>query len=390
MIIRDEAFQVSRLELEDFDIQSWTKHACQVSHHNGAPNWSSSVCTLAKISVALAECCRHISHILERQSGGHHDVADREQGMAIHVVGRTPNSISCSTSQCDKDLDTWHKTFPQDLQWARKPLPRETNSSYNNAVIVHRAILNGVYLAARSASCRTHLAHTKESPQIKFHLERRIHQASMDIIDIFHHLDAIGLMGCMSDIGIPILQSTTATCLLGVKSLDKQTRQISNTRFKFCLKLLRQMRDVYSSADTVSFSAAAAARIFGLSTALGPVASTGRNTNVSASIPAVMNIQHTATEAAIPKFLSPTPQVAHPPERQATCDPMTFILSVTMTPQERELLTQLSRLPGSTDSTVDRKTSTGSPKKQETEEHLTCHHRQSERSDIEDTVGKAK
>lgn len=388
MTIRDEAFQVPRLELEDFDIQSWTEHVCQVSPHNGGPNWSPSICTLAKISVALAECCRHISHILERQSVAHNNVPDREQGRAIHIVGRTPNLIYCSASQCDKDLDTWHQTFPRDLQWARKPLPREMNSSYNNAVIVHRAVLNGVYLAARSASCRTHLAHIKESPQIKFHFERRIHQASMDIIDMFHHLDASGLMSCMSDIGVPILQSTIATCLLGVKSLDLQTRQISNTRFKFCLKLLQQMRDVYSSADTVSFSAVAAARSFGLSTALGPTASTGRNANASGSMPAVMNISHTAAEAAIPKFLSPTPQVTHRPKCQATCNPMAFILSLTMTPQEREFLTQLSSPPGSTDSTVDRNSSTSSPKKEKAEERLTCHHRQSECSDIEDTVGK--
>ncbi|KAE8363579.1 hypothetical protein BDV27DRAFT_158672 [Aspergillus caelatus] len=88
MIIRYEEFDIPPLELQDFDAASWLRAVHWISRHTGNP--SGNLCnaqTLAKLCIALVECCQRISYGLNCQYGTHPGEDGFEEELVTQSLG---------------------------------------------------------------------------------------------------------------------------------------------------------------------------------------------------------------------------------------------------------------------------------------------------------------
>jgi hypothetical protein len=243
---------------------------------------------------------------------------------------------------CDAELDAWYKALPSEIQWSKQGVLQQTLSLYNEALLLHSAILNGVYLAAKSALHRPLLVFLQKSSELRTLSESRVRGAAMNIMDIFHTLDATNLTRYVSDTGVAVLQPAIVTWLRDMKSSSQPTREAGLQHLQFCTQFLKQLRDVSASADSVSLFLTAAAHKVGVwleeahtiipsHIAEGPV-------NVS-----MATQQGPPMTSVASQTLSPKTKVTRQYKDLMSVDAGTSILSCfTMTPQEQVLFTALS------------------------------------------------
>ncbi|OGM40776.1 hypothetical protein ABOM_011132 [Aspergillus bombycis] len=208
MITRYEEFDIPPLELQDFDARSWLRGVHWISRCTGTPRGDVfSVHALPKLCIALAECCRRISYGLDCQYGAQPNEDGFELEPVMQSLVDIPGSKCAVVSQCVEELERWYNALPRGLQWSKPPVLRETSGRFSNTIILHRAILHGVWLAAKSALCHAGLACEETIPTLKFDLEHSISDVSSRIRSMFYQLNANGLTRYLPDAAIALLKS---------------------------------------------------------------------------------------------------------------------------------------------------------------------------------------
>lgn len=172
----------------------------------------------------------------------------------MRLVPKRTAAEATEVTQCDRELEEWYESLPEELRYFKSTTPREQNVRNDGEVInLHRALLTGLYLTTTSALHRPQMMPAMPNlviaPELKELSKRRVREASGAITDIFRDLYNRDLIRYLPNTGVTILLPAIIVHLLDIKSPDSATRQLSIRRFQFCMQALQKLRDVYASAD---------------------------------------------------------------------------------------------------------------------------------------------
>lgn len=316
-IFREDGFTLSPLRVEDFDIHSWPRSVDCESRHSGSPVWNSfSVLALAKLCIYLVELCQHIPCGLNSRAG-------------------------VEALRCVKKLESWYCALPPDLHWSTGRLLRERNSRFNDSIMVHCAILNGIYLALNGKLCQSALACGDVSSPLKSELQRSIDQSSSRITNIFYKVDSNGLVELLPDTAVTMLSSAAA--LRHATTFDRcKSSKPSIPPSHIHIKILWKLKNVYVSAGVAFSAVAAEAQSHGLLTEVTTDAETRDEKNLSINQTLRQQNSHSNGNATAPVFLISDPKEGIDLADLGGGTTTSFLSSINLLSHEREFLIELS------------------------------------------------
>lgn len=307
-LFRSEEFGLVPLHIEDFDTQYWPKDVHWELRHIGDPGWNSfSVHTLAKLCIHLTELCQHIPCNLNWCNDVEEDNDYVGKNAEMQFLSGTPDPNPAEALRCVKELERWYSALPRDLQWPKGPLLRDINSRFNDSIIVHRAILSGIYYAATINLCRSALTYGGVAPPLKLDLQSYIDQSSSQITIIFHELDSNGVVKLLPDTAVTILSSAIALHPSRMRREFEQKEVGSAnpnvTKPRIHANILWKLKDIYVSADTQFSALAAEAQSHGQLTEVNVIAETSDAKDRSVNQALQQRAFHSYCNTTAPGFL---------------------------------------------------------------------------------------
>lgn len=247
MRIRDDAFNVSMLTLEDFDVNASTQL--------GLPDVDEST-RISLICVELAKLCVCIGHVLSSQYTDLETQVDVPPTMM--VVPKRPENSAIGLNSCDEEIANWHQALLS--TFSRFDSPPKIQSGICSCFEVHWAVLNMLHLTLVNVLHRTQaLQHSPddESVQTIQSLSRaKVKDAARSVTKIAHTMLRRNQVRYM---GVPSVTALIAACLshiLDIRSDNEDVRDASVFRFCQTMQVLQALRFIYASADSaVSFLA---------------------------------------------------------------------------------------------------------------------------------------
>ncbi|KAB8227162.1 Zn(II)2Cys6 transcription factor [Aspergillus alliaceus] len=350
MRIREEEFDIPELELQDFDIGSWPK-----DFGGTLGTWEPErYVMLVKVSIALAGCCRCIAHILNCHYVATGGQVGATQETTIRLNPKRSASSPCGSIDCDEELETWYKTLPPELQWPKQGSPQLRLSLYDEAIALHVATLYGIYITSKSTLHRSLLGTHPAGSRLSSLSEKVVRGAAMKIVDLFHDLDAIGLIRYLSEAGIVILQPAIAAWLCDMKSSNPSAREAGAEHFRFCTGILDQLSDVFVSAQSVSLFVAAAARKVGIAVKGSSTGISNGNREDPTSVSSGMQ-ERSAAQNFRRTMSLPATKVNRQLEEPTPYDAAASLIPcITMTSHEQALFTELATLSNPDDPVAER------------------------------------
>lgn len=332
MRINDGDFDVSMLELTDFEVDTLPLELTRMLGGCPAVRDTSKRVTLAKMCISLAQLCVCISQVLVVQYStlGHRIGATQETTMRL--VPKKSAADACDVFRCDQDLDLWYNELPYGLRFFAAESHERTSSNDGDVVNVHRAMLTGIYLTAISALHRPQVLpptpNVVVAPELRELSKRKVREAANDITDMYQDLVTHDLIRYLPNTGVTCLLPAIIIHLLDIKCPDPAIRQASLRKFQHCMQALQRLREMYASADfAFSFLDAAIRKT---DAQLGTTVPSAASQASSAQVPAKATMDSFQKHVANPLLLTP------PPEAMQTAS---LLLShSTLAPEERNLV----------------------------------------------------
>ncbi|KAL2406065.1 Cutinase transcription factor 1 beta [Exophiala dermatitidis] len=253
MRINDGDFDVSMLEVSDFEVDALPVELTRMLGGCPAVKDVPKRLTLAKLCVSLVKLCVCISQVLAVQYStlGHKIGATQETTMRL--VPKKSAAQPGEVLRCDQELDSWYKSLTCDLHFFAPETHERIASNDGDVVNVHRALLTGIYLTVISALHRPQILPSAPDVQIVPELrelsKRKVREAADDITELYQDLVSHDLIRYLPNTGVTCLLPAIIIHLLDIKSSNPDVRQASARKFQFCMQALQRLREMYQSAD---------------------------------------------------------------------------------------------------------------------------------------------
>jgi len=253
MRINDGDFDVSMLEISDFETEALPNEVTRMLGGCPSVRDTSKRVTLAKMCISLAKLCSCISQVLAVQYStlGHKIGATQETTMRL--VPRKCAAEPSDVIRCDAQLGQWYEDLPTNLHYFGPDFRVQNPTNDGEVINLHRALLTGVYLTAISALHRPQILPSTPNvviaPELRELSRRKVREAANNITEMYKELYAHDLIRYLPNTGVTCLLPAIIIHLLDIKSTDSDTRQASIRKFQFCMQALQRLREMYASAD---------------------------------------------------------------------------------------------------------------------------------------------
>lgn len=349
MRINDGDFDVSMLEISDFETDALPAEITRMLGGCPSVRDTSKRVTLAKMCISLTKLCVCISRVLAVQYStlGHKIGATQETTMRL--VPRKCAAEPSDVIRCDAQLGQWYEELPSNLHYFGPDFQVQNPTNDGEVINLHRALLTGVYLTAISALHRPQILPSTPNvviaPELREMSRRKVREAANNITEMYKELYAHDLIRYLPNTGVTCLLPAIIIHLLDIKSTDSDTRQSSIRKFQFCMQALQRLREMYASADfAFSFLDAAVRKT---------------NAQASAAVASVptMRPQLTPSQATTDrKTVSCKPLLlTPPPEAMQTANLLLF--NSTLAPGEKSLISAYT--PPGSDASLNSYTTAG-------------------------------
>jgi len=166
------------------------------------------------------------------------------------LVPKKSAAETCDVRRCDQELDSWFANVPEMIHYES---PTSALTAGEDVILLHRALLNMIYLTTSSALHRPQVLPSTPSPTPDTDLlslsRRKVRDAAVEITNIAHDLQTHNLVRCLPTSGVTVLLPAVIIHLLDIKSTVEEIRATSLRRFCICMQILQRMREMYASAD---------------------------------------------------------------------------------------------------------------------------------------------
>lgn len=252
--IRDDDFDVATLQVSDFEVQPLGPELSRMIGGCSVVRDGSKREMLAQMCIAVVCCCQHITRVLAVQYSVLGQRLGATQETTMRLVPKRSAADPAEVTLCDQELEKWYENLPVEMRYFKGTTPRAQNVQNDGEVLnLHRALLTGIYLTTTSALHRPQMMPASPNltiaPELKDLSKIRVREAACAITDIFRDLYSRDSIRYLPNTGVTILLPAIIVHLLDIKSPDSATRQFSVRRFRFCMRALQRLRDMYASAD---------------------------------------------------------------------------------------------------------------------------------------------
>ncbi|EON98413.1 putative c6 transcription factor protein [Phaeoacremonium minimum UCRPA7] len=263
--IRQEDFNVSMLELDDFDLCQPTKeHVAFVRECGFTTVEEDGRRQMCQICIDLAKLCVCIGNILHSQySVVSTQPLNWEYYKNIAVLPRYSDKQMSELSKCDSELEDWCYNRKATSRYSPPSPPASTSGSLENTndwadniTWLHQALLRMIYLTALGALHRPRALMSSssrpESPDTnnaKKTSLRKVKEAAVAMTKLAFDLQCENQLRYLSTSSVPAFLSATLIHLLDIRDPDEELRNLSIGRFYQCFHALYELQDMYASAD---------------------------------------------------------------------------------------------------------------------------------------------
>lgn len=249
----DEAdFQTPMLRPSDYEVGPISTKCCLGSDgSHPAIRDPSMHRLLAQISIALVQCCKCITRIINCQYTVSHKQRIPRSTSKNFLVLKCVTATSAEVLLRDSELEEWHDSLPDFLRWDPSDTLHQINK-HSDVVLLFRAMLNGIYNLACSALHRPQLASTSPKlPELVDLSNRRVHSSAIAITNTYSYFKLQGPKSLLPDGQVAMLETAIITHLGDLKSTISSTREAAILTFQSCAQALKQLGETYPSADLV-------------------------------------------------------------------------------------------------------------------------------------------
>ncbi|KAJ6092301.1 hypothetical protein N7467_004270 [Penicillium canescens] len=205
---------------------------------------------ISQISMALLQCCKCITRIMNSQ----YTVSQQQSGLNNRskesLVPRDPGATSAEILFRDSELEEWIDSLPKALQWCPSE-PRRRISKHGDVVLHFRAMLNDMYNLACSALHRPQLVIiASQIPEMNELSRQRVSHAATAITQTCNYFRSQTLAHLLSDVQVAMLETAIVQHLSDLQSTDSSIRHSAIANFQSCSQALQQLKVTYPSAET--------------------------------------------------------------------------------------------------------------------------------------------
>lgn len=343
MRINDGDFDVSELEISDFETDALSPEVIRMLGGCPSVRDTSKRVTLAKMCISLTKLCVCITQVLAVQYSTLGHKIGTTQETTMRLVPKKCAAEPSDVIRCDAQLGQWYEDLPANLHYFGPDFRVQKPTNDGEVINLHRALLSGIYLTAISALHRPQILPSTPNvviaPELREMSRRKVREAANNITDMYKELYAHDLIRYLPNTGVTCLLPAIIIHLLDIKSTDSETRQSSIRKFQFCMQALQRLREMYASADfAFSFLDAAVRKTHAEATTNGAMI----------AVPA-MGLQSTGELVKMEKKkISRTPLLlTPPPEAMQTAN--LLLMNSTLAPGEKTLISAYTP-PGSNSS----------------------------------------
>jgi hypothetical protein len=248
--IKNEDCDVPMLDLNDFQFYDLPDKILRLVGNSPIARSAQKQRELATMCVEKAKLCVCISHVLSAQYSVLCHKTGGSTETTMMLVPKKSAAETCDVRRCDQELDSWFVNLPEIVHYET---PDTTLTNGDDVILLHRALLNMIYLTTSSALHRPQVLPSTPSPTPDTDLlslsRSKVRDAAVEITNIAHDLQNHNLVRCLPTSGVTVLLPAVIIHLLDIKSTVEEVRATSLRRFCICMQILQRMREMYASAD---------------------------------------------------------------------------------------------------------------------------------------------
>lgn len=249
--IKNEDCDVPMLTLDDFEVAPHSPEVVRMLKDCRILANADQQRQVAVMCIEKAKLCLCISHVLAAQ---YSVLSHKFGGTTETTMMLVPKKSAAETSvimQCDEELEVWSRNLPESAHYEMQAPVFPPNGE--EVLLVHRALLNMIYLTTSSALHRPQVLPSAPFPNVAADLQdlsrTKVREAATEITAIAQDLHTLNLSRFLPTTGVTVLLPAVIIHLLDIKSNDAAVRNASLRRFYQCMQILQRLREVYASAD---------------------------------------------------------------------------------------------------------------------------------------------
>lgn len=256
--IRDDDYEVSMLSQQDFDCEPLDESIAPFFDGGCSVQDIGQETYLPLLCIELAKLCICIGHVLTAQytTLGRRSLWTR----ALMVVPRQDPerpATALELERYDRELTGWYQALHPDVSRVARSLASERSSCNcheRHWAVVEMLRLTLISLIHRPHSFRpfpTKVANNNTStPDLVKSSRIKLKSTAREITRLVHRMLHHDQIRYLPTSGVPVLLSASLTHLLDVEAQDDDVRDASIYRFDQIMQALKQMGEIYASANS--------------------------------------------------------------------------------------------------------------------------------------------
>lgn len=253
--VRLDDCSVRMLTLDDFDMGPLSDEVVALMGDSTILTSQESYQTLAMTCIELAKLCICIGHILLSQySVLPSNPSTGEYASSVMVFPRNNEQQNQELELCDQELGDWFRNLNAGSRYTVRGANRDSlDDEATQIILLHQASLHMIYLTALGILHRpqifrgslnggTHAITRQFSRQ-------KVTDAAIEVTQLAYEMQVHDQLRYLSTTSIPAFVSAALIHLFEIRSTHEDVRNISIGRFFQCMQALRQLQNMYASAD---------------------------------------------------------------------------------------------------------------------------------------------
>lgn len=258
--IKNEDYDVPMLTLDDFELEPIADGLSCISRDCSLAWDSEKRRQIAIMCIEKAKLCLCISHVLSAQYSVLNNnlggvTAEGNATTTMMLLPKKQDAQTCEVELCDVELNRWMNDLPENLRYPELS-PTELCDE-DEVFIVHRALLNMIYLTTVSALHRPQVlpsapaAWPARNSGTELHelSRKKVRHAAAEITRTAQDLHQLNLVQYLPTTGVTVLLPAVIIHLLDIKASNDEMRRASLQGFCQCMQVMQKLRESYASAD---------------------------------------------------------------------------------------------------------------------------------------------
>ncbi|KAF9891543.1 hypothetical protein FE257_004010 [Aspergillus nanangensis] len=253
--VRPDDFNVPMLTLDHFNMGPVSDEVAMLLGQSALALNVDTQRTLSIMCIELAKLCTCIGHVLLSQYSvlASHSTSS-EYFSSVMVFPRKTAEQDSEAAKCDEELGEWYRSLdPCSLYTPYTANSVQGQDEADQIIRLHQMSLRMIYLTTLGVLHKpqtfrraSDIAAGGTTDNIS---RQKVTEAAIEMTQLAYDMQLHNQLRYLSTSSIPAFVSAALIHLFEIRSTQEDVRNISIGRFFQCMQVLRQLQDMYASAD---------------------------------------------------------------------------------------------------------------------------------------------